>query len=529
MKGKQAMTTNRGFRFLITVLLAAIPFAQAMADATTGVFDVRAYGAAGDGKKLDTKAIQDAVDACARCGGGRVVLPGGTFLSGTIVLKSNVNLDLEAGATLLGSTDLADYPAHVQSLRSYTDNYTEKSLIYAEKQENVSITGLGTIDGQGGDKAFLEKPWKQRPYLLRIIECKNVTVRGVKLRNSPMWTQHYLGCEGVLIDGITVDSLVNGNNDGIDIDSCEKVRVANCNINSIDDGICLKATTDRPCRYVTVTNCVIRGLCNGIKCGTESNGGFQDITVSNCAIYDTPLAGIALEMVDGGDCERIVVSGITMKNVPGGIFVRLGNRARPISPQGTPPKIGSMKDIIIRDVQAVGVSAVGCSITGQPDHPVRNITLENIRITYAGGGAADSVKRSVPEQSANYPEYGMFGQLPAYGFYVRHAENVRMQHVDLSFEKDDPRPAIVGDDVQDLDFQDVKAKVAGAAPAYFLLRNVADAIIHDCRPAMGDIPFVQLEGPQTERIRLWSNDLSRTKEKARLGEGANPAPQPDIR
>ncbi len=344
-----------------------------------------AYGAKGDGKTLDTNALQDAIDACAKSGGGRVTLAGGTFLSGTLVLKSGVNLEIEAGATLLGSTELDNYPPHVPELRSYTDNYTDKSLIYAEKQEHVSLTGLGTIDGQGGDSAFRQKPYKQRPYLLRIIECKNVAVRGVTLKNSPMWTQHYLGCEGVLIDGVTVHSLVNGNNDGIDIDSCEKVRIANCNINSIDDGICLKATADRPCRYVTVTNCVVRSLCNGIKCGTESNGGFQDIAVSNCAIYDTPLAGIALEEVDGGDFERVVVSGITMKNVRGGIFVRLGNRARPITPQSNTPKIGSMKDIIIRDVQAAGVSAVGCSVTGQPGHPVRNITLENIRIQYRGG------------------------------------------------------------------------------------------------------------------------------------------------
>jgi polygalacturonase len=523
------MITTQLFRFVTIVCVAAAPFCRASADTTLGVYDVRAYGAKGDGKTLDTKAIQDAIEDCKKTGGGRVVLAGGTFLSGTIVLKSNVHLDVEAGATLLGSTDLANYPSHVASLRSYTDNYTEKSLIYAEKQENVSITGPGTIDGQGGDKAFLEKPWKQRPYLMRIVECKNVAVRNVKLRNSAMWTHHYLGCDGVLIDGVTVDSLVNGNNDGIDIDSCEKVRVANCNINSIDDGICLKATTDRPCRYVTVTNCVIRSLCNGIKCGTESNGGFQDITVSNCAIYDTPLAGIALEMVDGGKMERVTVSGITMKNVLGGIFVRLGNRARPITPQGATPPMGSMRDIIIRDVQADGVSAVGCSITGLPDHPVQNITLENIRVSYVGGGKAESIKRAVPEQAANYPEYGMFGELPAYGFFVRHAENVRMSGIDLSFEKDDPRPPFVCDDVRDLDLQDVKAKVLPAAPAYFVLRNVADAIIHDCRPRVGDVPFVLLEGANCEAIRLWNNDLRGRSQPFRLGEGTTPAVQPDVR
>ena len=191
--------------------------------------------------------------------------------------------------------------------------------------------------------------------------------------------------------------------------------------------------------------------------------------------------------------------------------------------------MGSMKDIVIRDVLATGVSAVGCSITGQPGHPVQNITLDNIRLRFNGGGSAASIKRNVPEQSAQYPEYGMFGQLPAYGFYVRHGENVRFQHLDLTFERDDPRPAIVCDDVQDLDLQDVKAKITPVAPAYFQLKDVVDSLIHDCRPTANDVPFVQLDGPRTDRVRLWNNDLSRMKEKLRMGDDASKAAQPDIR
>jgi polygalacturonase len=506
-------------QWLFSLILIATGLSSgAGASTSNGVFDVHAYGAVGDAKTLDTKALQAAIDACAQSGGGRVVIAGGTFLSGTLVLKSHVILDVEAGATLLGSTKLVDYPIHIAALRSYTDNYTDKSLIYAEKQENIGITGHGVIDGQGGDKAFQEKPFKQRPFLIRVIDCRNVVVSGVTLQNAAMWTHHYLGCENVLIDGITVHGWSNDNNDGVDIDSCEKVRIANCNTNTVDDGICLKSTADRPCRCVTVTNCVVRSYRNGIKCGTESNGGFQDIAISNCAIYDTDGSGIALEMVDGGDLTRVNVSGITMRNVRGGIFVRLGNRARPIINGGDKPKIGSINDVVIRDVQATGVSAVGCSITGLPGHPVQNITLENIHLRYSGGGSAASIKRDVPEQSAQYPEYSMFGQLPAYGFYVRHAENVRFQHFDLMFEESDPRPAIVCDDVRDLDLQDVKAKIAPTAPACFQLKNVADSLIHDCRPGASDVPFVQLDGPQTDRIRLWNNDLDRMKETVRSGK-----------
>jgi polygalacturonase len=523
------MRNSKVFWTLTAVAILSVPFSANAAGTIRGVFDVRAYGAKGDGKTFDTKAIQAAIDSCTKSGGGRVVLAGGTFLSGTIELKSRVNLEIESGATLLGSTDLADYPSHIPALRSYTDNYTEKSLIYAEKQEYVSITGLGTIDGQGGAKPFLQKPYKQRPYLIRVIECKNVTVRGITLRNSAMWTHHYLGCEDVLIDGITVWGHANDNNDGVDIDSCEKVRIANCDINCIDDAICLKATAARPCRYVTVTNCVLRTLCNGIKCGTESNGGFQDVVISNCAIYDTRLAGIAIEMVDGGALERFLVSGITMKNVKGGIFVRLGNRARPITKDGATPPMGTMKDVVIRDVLATGVSALGCSVTGLPGHPVRNITLEGIHINYAGGGSAESIAREVPEQPAHYPEHTMFGQLPAYGFYVRHAENVQFRNFDLSYEKDDPRPAMVCDDVKDLDLQNIKAQIDRAAPAYFVLRNVSDAILHDCRPTAGDVPFVDLEGSQTQRIRLWNNDLFGVKYKYHFGAGADPDFSPNVR
>lgn len=505
------------------IFLSNVSIAQEKEVNSSAQYNVRSFGAAGDGKTLDTKAIQAAIDACAEPGGGKVILAGGKFLSGTIVLKNNVNLHIVSGAVLLGSKDLQQYPPKVAAFRSYTDNYTDKSLIYAEKQNNISITGRGTIDGQG---AHFKGPYKVRPYMIRIIECQNVAVRDVTILNSPMWVQHYLACENVLIDGITVNSLVNGNNDGIDIDCSQKVRISNCNILSGDDAIVLKSTADRPCRYITVTNCVLSSYCNAFKCGTESNGGFQDITISNCVMYDTHLSGIALELVDGGVFERVNISNITMNNVKSAIFIRLGNRARPFLSDGpggsqgtfTPkegaksPGMGKMKNIIISNVQATGVGPVGCAIAGLPGRPIENVTLENIRISFQGGGKQKHIYRDIPEQEKNYPEFSMFGILPAYGFYCRHVQNISFKNLDLSYEQPEKRPAMVFDDVQKMQMFDVNAQVEPEMPMVLWLKNVKDALIHANRPGKIDGLFLQIDGEQTERISLMNNDFSGVKE-----------------
>ena len=514
---------------LAVIVLSNTSTAQEKVTTALAQYDVRSFGAVGDGKTLDTKAIQVAIDACAEADGGTVILAGGRLLSGTIVLKSNVNLQIVSGTVLLGSKDLQQYPVKVAAFRSYTDNYTDKSLIYAEKQKNISITGWGTIDGQG---AHFKGPYKVRPYMIRIIECQNVTVRDVTILNSPMWVQHYLACENVLIDGITVNSLVNGNNDGIDIDCCQKVRISNCNILSGDDAIVLKSTADRPCRYITVTNCVLSSYCNAFKCGTESNGGFQDITVNNCVIYDTHLSGIALELVDGGVFDRVNISNITMKNVKSAIFIRLGNRARPFLSDGPggsqgdfapkegakTPGMGKMRNIIISNVQATGVGPVGCAIAGLPGRPIENVTLENIRISFQGGGKEKHVYREIPEQEKNYPEFSMFGILPAYGFYCRHVKNISFEHLDLNYEKPEKRPAMVFDDVQKMQMFDVNAQVEPDMPMVVWLKNAKDGLIHGNRPGKVEGLFLQIDGKQTEAITLVNNDFSGVKEILRKAE-----------
>lgn len=501
------------FRRVLLAILATAPLGQspaAEADRPTGVYDVRDYGAVGDGATLDTQAIQRAVDACAEAGGGQVFLRGGTFLCGTIRLKSNVAFHVEAGATLLGSRRIDDYPDNTpEIIYLYRDRFT-KSLIYAEGAENITLAGRGVIDGQG--EHFPAKPGddKGRPYILRFSECRNVRVEGLTFRDSARWLSHYLACEEVAIDGIQIHSKIRENRDGIDVDSCDNVRISNCHIDSGDDAIVLKATADRPCRRVTITNCVLSSLASALKMGTESNGGFEDITISNCTIYDTGYSGIALEMVDGGVFDRVNVSNVTMNNVKVAIFVRLGNRARPI-PGLDPPGMGSMRNIIISNVQAGGVSETGCSITGIPGFPVENVTLDNVRIQFTGGGTRDDARREVPEKIASYPSGRMFGTLPAYGFYCRHVKNLRLDAVDLGFEEDDQRPAVVCDDVSDLDVFGLHAQVSPSADATLRLRQVRGALVHGCRPDGEVGTFLRLEGDQTSRIALVGNDFRTVK------------------
>ncbi len=484
-------------------------------------FNIKDYGAKGDGLTLNTKYIQSTIDECAEAGGGTVYFPSGRYLSGTLVLKNHVALYLEAGAVLEGSKNLNDYPVIVSKVRSYTDNYTNKSLIYGEGLENIAITGQGALDGNGAsfsdkelEKKNLFESYKCRPYMIRIINCKNVLIRDVTIRNSPMWVQHYLLCEDVIIDGITVNSRVNNNNDGIDIDACNRVRISNCDIVSGDDAIVLKSTLEQSCRNVTITNCSLSSNTNAFKLGTESNGDFENITFSNSVIYDTKFSAITLQMVDGGSLDKVSISNIVMTNVSGAIFIRLGNRARPYKENMSKPLMGKWSNVIISNVQATNVGNIGCSITGIPSFPIKNLTLENIRLTFKGGVKKAPVDREIPEVPEVYPEQTMFGRLPAYGFYCRHAENLTFNDVELNFMEADERPAIVCDDINGLELYKVKAKLIGDAPM-IQCKDVKNMFVQSCIAPQGIETFLQLSGVKSEHITLIGNDLSGAKNPIR--------------
>lgn len=452
-------------------------------------FLVSEHGAVGDGETLNTAAIQAAIDACTAAGGGQVYVPPGTFLTGTIWLKDHVTLFLESGATLLGSTDIADYePA---------------SLVRAVGAHHVGIAGPGTIDGQGHTfwlpKPLEEKSRKRQSFgwipqmayrpldvrpdrLVRFEDCRYVTVEGVTLLDSESWTLYILGCSEVIIRGVRVYTMLHGPNvDGIDICSSQNVTISGCIIYAGDDAICLKneepGYTDRPCRDIVVTNCVLCSTCNAFKIGTGTVGRHENIVFSNSVIKApdpneewaveaantvpeghygdgiAPMAGIAIETVDGGATKDVSISNIVMRGARAPIFIRRANRASLSDPEATP---GELRNVIISNVVATGASTTS-SITGLPGFPVSDVTLTDIRIETKGGIAADQVNDDPDEEATTYPESRVWGHLPASGFYLRHAEEVVMRNVKVTVSELDDRPLLVADDVVDLQASGLRA------------------------------------------------------------------------
>jgi len=441
------------------LVLLASSVGQSLAATAEHVYDIRDYGAAPGGKTLCTSAIQTAVDRRAAGGGGTVYFPPGRWLSGTVELRSHVTLRLDSGCRWLGSSNPADYPEWAPKVRSYSDRYRRQSLIRGEDLEHVAICGLGAIDGQGGK--FRWQGYKNRPFLILLVNCRNVLIENVSLYNSAMWMQQYLTCQRVTIRGITVVNHATYNDDGIDLDGCRGAVVSDCKIDSDDDGICLKSTCERPCENVTITNCVVCSHCNAIKMGTESHGGFRNIAISNCAVYspadtktiygkDRGMGGLALEVVDGGVLENVAVSNLSIDGVMTPIFLRLGNRARPIDKGLPKPGVGTFHNVVLCNIVATRASKVGCSITGIPGHPMENVQLSNIQITSDGGGTRQQAAAKVPEKEDQYPESTMFGTLPAYGFYCRHVAGLKLRDVRLRTDQPDVRPAVVSEDVKEL-------------------------------------------------------------------------------
>lgn len=445
----------------------------ALAGCETGVsrdqpaaLDIRTYGAVGDGVALNTAAIQGAIDACFKAGGGRVRVADGRYVTGTVRLRDNVTLQVDKDAVLLGSTNLADYAAAVAG--AVEAPAFNRCLIYAQAATNIAFAGSGLIDARGTQAAFPVRVGNQlgeRPMLMRLVGCGDVAFSGLTFKNSASWGLHLVACDRVRLAGVRIESKDNNvNNDGIDLDGCQDVRIENCRISSGDDAICPKSTTLRPCSNIVVRACELSSHTAGFKLGTSSRGGFVDIQVTDTLFRDCPMGAVKLLLVDGGRMENVLLSDLRMERVGGPIFARLGNRGRAYDrpteqvyakdqqPEGVP--VGVMRNIRIRNIVATVTGGQrdrqGLMLTGIPGHRIENVELENIRITLPGGGTQQEAARSVPEDIARYPEQYFFGVLPASFLYARHVKGLTVKNVAITFGTGDARPVLHAEDVESL-------------------------------------------------------------------------------
>jgi hypothetical protein len=562
MDGHQANATtikcNRMYRrdiFTLGGVAALAARGAAGAPGSTGqsesdhFFSVRSFAATGDGKTMDTTSIQRAIEACTQSGGGTVYVAPGTYLTGTIVLKSNVNFHLESGATILGSKDLADYkPLANDAGPKLKGDANAKHLIFARDAENLSITGNGHINGQGasfwipsGRKTPLPqdawrdvatydwKPLDRASPMVELFNCKNVRVEDVTFENASGWTFRPIECDTLVIRGLKIRNPVIGpNTDGIDLTCCRNVSISDCDIATGDDAICLKSEGPYGVmglsRNITITNCVLTCCCNGLKFGTATQGGYENITFTNSVIHndDVPLnarviSGIAIEMVDGGWVDGVVISNVSMQRVRTPIFVRLG--ARRSSEKTSGDGRTHLRGVMINNVHATG-AILTSSITGIPGSDVQDVALSNIRIETGEGGKREWVEHKIPEQIPAYPEARMFGRLSAYGFYCRHVSGLQMDNVQLTSSVPDERPALHFEDVKGLRL----AKVAASAPAseqpVMRMVDVQDCLVTGCAAPAKSQVAIEVRGAGSRGLRFVANDLSGSGKGIAIVEGA---------
>jgi len=501
------------------------------------VYSVKSYGATGDGKTLDTVAINKTIDAAAAAGGGTVYFPAGKYLSVSIHLKSNIALYLDQGATIVAAETSADAkydlpePNEWDKYQDFGHTHWHNSLIWGENLINVSILGPGMIWGKGLVRAgtqsrtqqqndalnaarasepktpfgypnprdAVEPGWGNKAIALK--NCRNVNLRDISILHGGHFAILATGVDNLTIDNLKIDT----NRDGIDVDACKNVRISNCTVNSpFDDGICPKSSYAlgyaRATENVTITNCQVSGYDEGtlldgtfkrdyraangtfsptgrIKFGTESNGGFKNITVSNC-VFDYS-RGLALESVDGALLEDVTIDNITMRDISNApIFLRLGSRMR--GPSG--PPVGELRRVKVSNIVVYNADPRFASlISGVPGHNIEDVQLNNIRIYYRGGGTPQQAALQPPEKENDYPEPTMFGEIPAYGFFIRHVRGLEMNGVSVTYLKDDARAPFIINDGKSIELRNIKAAHGAGVPT-FILNDIENFSVSDSHP-----------------------------------------------
>ena len=506
-------------------------------------FDIRNFGAKGDGSTKDTAAIQAAIDKAVSAS-GTVLIPPGNYPSGTLHLKSNITLRIEKGARLMFSPDDSDFdpfealpyrmsapqaalgkapgafesrplPANpspqdrrrILAPPAYDDtetSYAHYALLLGDGVHNVTIDGQGEIDGnrlkRGGPKpiAFKNSEW--------------ITIRGITVRNAPNYNISLMGTDHVEVEGV---KLLNGYADGIDPDNCHFVRITNSYIDSWDDSICPKASfalgKKRGTEHLVVANCILRTSASHFKFGTESEGDFKNVSVTNCVMLRRetgrpPDSSIAIEAVDGADIDGVVISNISIEDADVPIFIRLGNRGRSI-PTATP---GSLRNISIHNVTATG-AALTSSITGVEGGRIQNVIIDGFTVTAKGTGALRALD-DVPEVPGKYPLGRMFGELPALALFARHVDGLTLRNMKVYATQPDPRPSFIADDVTRLELSGFDSTSIPTQEPILLFRNVVSALLCGNRLAAPANLFLSVMGARSDRIALRANSLETARQ-----------------
>lgn len=492
------------------------PFAS-LADKPLPVFNVCDYGLTGDGVSLNTIPFQALIDTISKNGGGTLYFPPGEFLTGTFRIKDNINIYLSAGSTIMGSEK--------------RDDYTHGCLVYAEDAKNISITGMGTINGNGesfwkpfknqklNEEQMRQKMWRPNN-MMSFIRCNNLVLDSITVANSPSWTIHPIDCERVTIHGI---SILNGifeddgpNTDGINPDGCSNVRISDCYIQCGDDCIVLKITElskTKVCRDVVVTNCALITTETGLKIGSETYGEFRNITFSNCTVYDSG-GGLALLMRDGGLIDGMVVNNISIdcNRTQNGHGIYIWSHRRTDS---TP--WGMIRNVIISNMTIRGGG--GIFIDGAKEKHVEGLTLENIRINVTGGRNTKNYHDNPPHP---FPVFGH--RLAPYDVFCRYVDDLKLRNIQIIWpESEDAKlgSALRCWTVKDLELSGFvgRQSLKSDAPAIWL-KDVDGAFIHNCRAPEGtETVFLIDEG--TKRVSLMSNEFSRAKKMYMLGAEVN--------
>ncbi len=510
--------------------------AEAKRNAGIGIYNVRQFGAIGDGKTLDTAAFQAAIDACTNDQGGTVLVPAGEYLIGSIELKNNVTFHLAAAARLMGSTNIDHYKKDVEDAP-----WGKYALIYAIDTVNLSIEGNGAIDGQGalyfpgakddGDRVA----GRPRPQLTVFLRCRDLSIHDVALVNSAYWCTHFNKCRNVSVSGVRIHNRDNFNNDGLHFEDCEHVKVSNCNVVCEDDACALFGST----RDVTVTNCTFSTRWSVFRFG---GGISENVTVSNCVIYDTFGCPIKMQVEKGSRMENMLFSNLVMTNVTGPIYIGLGTVPRNSTQPSETAAGGVVRNIMFSGIQAIVAAAPDLKdfpyLIGTPiddvyagEHRtcidltafngqfIENITLSDIHITFAGGGSAkEAALRDVPQVSGT--EYFGLGVLPPYGMYARNVRGLTLSNVRFDVASPDLRPAVVCDGSEDVSLNAFSAVGNSGAESLLRFINTRDALLTACRLLTPCPAFLQVEGAASERITIAACDLSRAASPAVFNRGA---------